>query len=348
MKYCHLNLLTKELAQTNKIKAMKKEFLITMALMTSIVRFVSSQITDTVVVALAPTSKMILTVGDREDLDQLRTLDYQALFDDIIDKLDTSYVYGGPDPLNAIADEDDEDGTEVISAEDHSDPWAQERDKRDGCIPGKTHQSFNFDFGINSFLEEGRFPDENGAQYTVRPWGSWCLGINSVQRTDLGRNFYIEWGLGVSWYNFKFQDDETWVLEGEDGVEFLKDPRDLSFEKSKLSVTYVNASLVPMFDADGHHHHNRLWDSHDDSFRIGVGPYVGYRLESHTRQVYKIEGDRESERERDNFYLNNLRYGLRLQLGIDGADFFFSYDFNDLFSSGKGPQLNAFAFGVIF
>lgn len=330
---------------------MKKVVLIAIALMVSTFQVITSQKADTIVVELAPTSKMVLTVGDRGDVEELKTLDYQALFDDILEKLDTPDVVVPVEPMDKIADEDDEaddDEMEDMSPEDHPDRWDDDCDRKSGRWFRKTHQSFNFDFGINSYLEDGSFPDENGEQYTVRPWGSWYLGINSIQRTDFGRNFYVEWGIGVSWYNFKFQDDETLLLEGEDGVEFLKDPRDLSFEKSKLSVTYLNASIIPMFDADGNHHHSRFWDSHDDSFRIGIGPYVGYRLESHTRQVYKIDGDKESDRERDNFFLNNLRYGLRLQVGIDGADFFLSYDFNDLFTAQKGPQLNAFAFGVIF
>ena len=48
----------------------------------------------------------------------------------------------------------------------------------------------------------------------------------------------------------------------------------------------------------------------------------------------------------DNFYLNNLRYGLRLQLGLRGTDIFFNYDMNDLFIENKGPKLNAFSFGI--
>jgi hypothetical protein len=64
--------------------------------------------------------------------------------------------------------------------------------------------------------------------------------------------------------------------------------------------------------------------------------------------VYKEDGDKEKEKNRDNYYLNNVRYGLRLQLGFKDTDLFFNYDMNELFMAGKGPKLSAFSFGVSF
>jgi hypothetical protein len=64
--------------------------------------------------------------------------------------------------------------------------------------------------------------------------------------------------------------------------------------------------------------------------------------------VYTENGDKKKEHHHDNYYLTNLRYGVRLQLGFDDVDFFFNYDINNLFVDNKGPQLNAFSFGVSF
>ena len=43
-----------------------------------------------------------------------------------------------------------------------------------------------------------------------------------------------------------------------------------------------------------------------------------------------------------------MRYGLRAQIGFNDIDLFINYDMNELFAAGKGPQLNAFSFGVTF
>ncbi|MFN8887027.1 MAG: hypothetical protein ACK5WF_06180, partial [Cyclobacteriaceae bacterium] len=67
---------------------------------------------------------------------------------------------------------------------------------------------------------------------------------------------------------------------------------------------------------------------------------------SYTKQVYEVDGDDKVERHHDPYFLNNIRYGIRAQFGFRGTDFFFNYDMNDLFVAGKGPQLNAFSFGI--
>jgi hypothetical protein len=338
---------------------MKKILTVALILITSAAAV--AQKTDTVVVELAKTSRMVFTIKDKSDLEQLKQYDFQALFNDILAKLEKN------DSVVLIVDPIREEPVVTQNAPEHSETWASndyptshrtdyEDDDDDNNDDERytrrvrhrgTKQTFNVDLGISSYVENGKFPDEQGAPYAVRPWGSWYIGLTSVQRTSLSKNFYLEWGLGVSWYNFKFQNDKTLVVKDSLGLNFNEDTRDVSFIKSKLGVTYINASLVPMFTVGGQRY-GRKWRSYNTGFRIGAGPYVGYRIASSTKQVYKEDGDRERDRNRDNFYLNNLRYGVRAQIGIRSADFFFAYDMNELFSSGKGPKLNAFSFGVTF
>jgi hypothetical protein len=305
---------------------------------------------DTVVVALAKTSKVVFTMQDRSDLPLLKQYDYQALFNDIFTKLEKNEtIYSPTDTVK----QDSQTTNEPVTWEDDDDKPTWRDTKHKSHRHRGTRHYFNFDLGTNNYTTNGKFPDADDEQHAVRPWGSWYVGVNSVQRTHVGGKFFVEWGLGVSWYNFKFQDDATRLVQDVDdvkGVTFEKDPRDadVSFIKSKLTVSYIHASLVPMIDVGGHNRKARFWDSHNSSFRFGVGPYAGYRIGSHTKQVYKEDGDREKDKDRDNFYLNNFRYGVRMQLGIRSADFFFNYDLNELFATNRGPKLNAFSFGVIF
>jgi hypothetical protein len=46
-------------------------------------------------------------------------------------------------------------------------------------------------------------------------------------------------------------------------------------------------------------------------------------------------------------YVNNVRYGLRSEIGVGSVTMFFNYDLNDLFEPGKGPELQAMSFGII-
>jgi hypothetical protein len=310
---------------------------------------------DTVIVELAKTSRVIFTIRDRNDLEILKHYNFDQLFHDILKKLEAndttalskrdSTETDRPVAENGSTAEDwgttdnHDDGHD-----DNSDDHWEHHSRR-----GRTWQSFNFDFGTNNYLANGKFPDSENATFSVRPWGSWYFAASSIQRTRLGKKFFLEWGVGVSWYTFKFQNDNIIMQKDDDGVHFVEDTNpERDYTKSKLSASYLMASLVPVIDFGDNNQRVRIWEGDESSFRIGLGPYIGYRVGSHSKVVYEEDGDREKDKERDNFYLNNFRYGARLQLGYRTTDVFFNYDLNELFSEGKGPKLNAFSFGIIF
>lgn len=326
---------------------------------------------DTVVIPLARTSKIIFTIEDKADLQILKHYNFQELFQDVLRKLEQRYIAvsgeaptemeddkdenpapeedvwtdrGGNDDRHRQDDNDDDDDDNDNDNDNDDDNWHIYTGSRKW---GRTWQSFNFDLGTNNLLENGKFPDANNQLYSVRPWGSWYVAVSSIQRSRLAKKLFLEWGLGVSWYNFKFQNDRVRIEKTDDGVVFSEDTRDANFIKSKLTASFLQASLIPVIDFSGRSNKKRMWDYHGNSFRLGFGPYVGYRIGSHSKLVYN-DGGREKAKERDNFYLNNFRYGARLQLGYRSTDLFFNYDLNDLFSEGKGPKVNAFSFGVIF
>jgi hypothetical protein len=337
-----------------------KKFLFTLTIVMNAIVTEAQQTSDTVVVELAKTSRVIFTIKDRNDLEILKHYDFQQLFQDVLTKLEKS-------DTSALANRDSTESDVVITQEnDQNDPDDQDKNDDDdwrdrntdndnnewsnnyrGSRWGRTSQSFNFDLGTNNYLENGKFPDADNAPYSVRPWGSWYVSLASIQRTRLGSKFFLEWGIGMSWYTFKFQKDNILIVKDNDGTHFVEDMRDVDYDKSKLSASFVQASVVPIVDFGGHSRKTRIWDGWNNAFRFGVGPYIGYRISSHSKLVYD-DGDREKEKETDSFYLNNFRYGLRLQLGYRSTDLFFNYDLNELFAEGRGPKLNAFSFGVIF
>ena len=181
--------------------------------------------------------------------------------------------------------------------------------------------------------------------------------LNFINRTHIRGPFNLEWGGGVSWYNFKFENADNRIDKTNTSTIFFTDQRDISSIKSKLTATYLNVSLVPMLDFGRPTRVYTSWRHGNDffefdrkrkrGFRIGAGGYAGYRLASHSKIVYEDTGDKEKEKETSNFFLENFRYGIRGQLGFARVDLFVNYDMNELFSEGRGPELNALSFGFI-
>jgi hypothetical protein len=305
---------------------------------------------DTVTIELAKTSRVVFTVRDKNDLEILKHYDFNELFREIIRKLEVRDTTASlhHDSTEAVA-------TVVVPNESGNDEdWSVNKDD-DGDDDsyyrkrGHTEQSFNLDLGTNNFLEKGKFPNSNNAPYSVRPWGSWYVGMSSVQRTRLGNNTFLEWGLGMSWYTFKFEKDNILIQKDDNGIQFIEDESTTrDYRKSKLSASYITASIVPVIDFSGSSDKSRLWDNDSHAFRFGIGPYIAYRVGSHSKVVYEEDGDKEKDKDNDSFYLNNFRYGARLQIGFRSTDLFFNYDLNELFTPGKAPKLNAFSFGIIF
>lgn len=200
---------------------------------------------------------------------------------------------------------------------------------------------FNVDLGINNYLENGSFPTSDKG-YAAKGWGSWMLGLNWMASQRISKGFHWDFGLGFQFYNFKFENRDFQAIRGEDEIDFIQ-RADVDGFKSKISTSYLTATT--MFKLD--------FGKINDSIRglsIAAGPYVGYRLGGQSKFVYRELGGsgRRKDKEDTGLYLQNLRYGIRGELGVGRVKFFTMYDLNELFQDGKGPELNPITFGIIF
>ena len=331
--------------------------------------------TDTIEVQFGDKGTILIQVDSKEDLDALKEYDLNSMLEDIevpseeeLDEDGEAVLEGegGSQYLKDSVEEDPEfrqleqEFNNVQSNNDDDDDdydrdYKYER-KSKRFSGSKTSFVSVLDFGINNYLEDGKWPDENNAQYTVRPWGSWYVGIMPTWQSHITGKFAIDYGGGISWYNFKFQDPRTRLVKGEDGVIFDQWDVELQASKSKLTVVHLNAHVIPMFDF-GYRTSKRTYDDgfvqkrtrfRRNGFRIGAGGYIGTRIDSWQKLVWRSTGHKSRLREKDNFFLNNIRYGGRFILGYGEVDIFVNYDMSTLFSENRGPELNALTFGLSF
>ncbi|MFY0606193.1 MAG: hypothetical protein JXR10_05730 [Cyclobacteriaceae bacterium] len=339
---------------------------------------------DTVTIELNNKSKVVVYTEDRAALRELQKYDFNEMIRDLnsalksskIQKIelqdengqqylkDTTIIFGDEGAktkikvgnLELLVDADDWDDLED---EFDDEDMPIKRYQYDEPAIDRTKNYFNVDVGLNNWLEGSSFPDENNQPYAVKPWGSWYIGLNSVNKTWLTGPLFVEWSLGVSWYNWKMQDAATLITKGANEIEFNPAPVTHNSTVSRLSVPYVNASIVPMFDfAKGRRRVKNLERGSvkfrtykKQGLRFGAGPYAGYRIGGQTKYKYREDGNKEKDKNSGNFFLTNLRYGVRAQVGWKGLDLFAMYDLNDVFAPNRGPVgsngLNAITFGII-
>jgi hypothetical protein len=197
---------------------------------------------------------------------------------------------------------------------------------------------FLIDLGINNYIQDKTFPSSD-QPYAAKGWGSWNVGLNWVASQRLAKGFHWNFGLGFQWYNFKFENRDFQAVRGQDQISFVE-RTDVTGVKSKLSASYLSAMTLLKVNLG----------KTEEGVSIAAGPYVGYRLGGRSKFVYEEPGSSTDRIEKVNtgLYLENLRYGLRGEIGI-GKDltFFSTYDMNELFQAGKGPALNPITFGII-
>ncbi|UII24955.1 hypothetical protein LVD15_16775 [Fulvivirga maritima] len=319
--------------------------------------------TDSLIINVGE-SKIIFLIKDKQDLNTIQNYDLNAILNELSMKLETdssqqqTLVKEENGAKTVITDTTIvviKTTTEQIESDENNE-WEEEDKHEESEKTKRSIHYFNIELGTNNYLKKGKFPDATDEPYTVRPWGSWYVAINSVNSTYITGPLYLEWGPGVSWYNFKFQNDAMRIYDQDESVTFIEDSEypDASFKKSKLTVAYINFSMVPTlhFGHSDANHKNRWLTLHDsknkENFRIGAGGYVGYRIDSYSKIVFEEDGDKDKKRNHEDFHLNNFRYGLRFQLGYRDTDLFINYDLNNLFSENRGPELNAISFGIIF
>lgn len=305
---------------------------------------------DTVVIELEGGSKIIIYTESKADLKALEEYDFNKMISDLnnsVDNSGTNYIELKDEDGNKYKREArivyrDERGYEERTR--NRADVDRDRERRKRRYYRRTRNIWNVELGTNNWLENGDFPNDQDELYAVQPWGSWYLALNSNYRTYVGGPLLLQWGFGISTSQFRFEDSDVRMRKGADQVEFFLVDSTVNAVRSKLRMSHLHFMMVPTLvigDEDGGPRYHRR------AFRMGFGGYVGYRLGGSTKFVFD-DGDKEKDVERDDYYLTNLKYGIRAQFGYKAFDAFINYDLNDVFVEGRGPKLNAFTFGVIF
>ena len=230
---------------------------------------------------------------------------------------------------------EDEDDIEVNIFEDEfeeSDDPADRRKSFDGHLGG-------IEIGYNNFTSGRWLKNET-------PLEGW-LDLNTAKSTSFNivlppvslgftRHFGLVTALGVNFNNYRFDGNNTIVVDGE-GIVTPSYPADpIRFDKSKLATVY--GILPVMLEV-------QIPVSHGSTINLGAGVTGAVKLGSHTKVVYHNDG-KQKDKNRDDFNLNVLRYGVTARAGYEMVQVYGTCWLSPVFEKGKGPELYPFEIGL--
>ncbi len=212
-----------------------------------------------------------------------------------------------------------------------------------------TSKGFNIYIGLNGLT--GKMPEVTTmifpAPYLstdpeLKPLGSRFVSLDFSNSGTIasGKKSALKfmYGFSFDWYNFMF--DHNRVVTKSGGATIFQPLQDtqgneIELRKNKLTASYITLPIMPYV----------AFSKQSAIQMIGLGGYVSYRLDSWTKTIE--EKSENLRREGSNFNINQVRYGVKAEIGLRRiGELFFNYDLTPLFEKGYGPQLTAFSFGI--
>ncbi|SIQ94253.1 outer membrane beta-barrel protein [Pontibacter lucknowensis] len=337
---------------------------------------------DTIVVKMANGAKMVLYLQNIEQLKAFENYSLDSLmrvlnkYVDQVDRMDgankelksqeTTVVFGkddnDPETVTITVQETGQDGK--VNREKHEirinknikiDVEIEEKDgntKVDVNMPNRaerdsirtsnvkksykaTRFNFDLDLGLNNFLNSNsqQVPD-------LKPLGSRYVSINWHLNSQIGGRkspLYLVSGLEFAFNNYMF--DRNFVIEEDvNDVTFFRREMEINYDKVKLTHSSVNVPLMPMLKFKR--------QNGKEGFKLGAGPFVGYRLGAHSKFKFEDSGRTQKEKVRSSYNLSDFQYGLTGVIGYGNLDLFVKYNMNDLFKDNRGPDANVISFGL--
>ncbi|MBC7124994.1 MAG: outer membrane beta-barrel protein [Bacteroidales bacterium] len=207
----------------------------------------------------------------------------------------------------------------------------------------KGHWS-GFELGINGFMDKNQSMTQTGdlAWMDLKQARSWNSNINFIQYsigfgTDKAG---LVTGLGLEFNDYHFSNPIT--LKVENGVTVVDSSyiqAGYKVEKTKVTMSHLTLPLLLEFQIP-------MSEKRKDRIYISAGVIGGVRLGSHTKVVYD-NGSRHKDKNRGDFNIATLRYGLTARMGYKGIRLFANYYPVQLFEMDKGPELYPFSVGLV-
>jgi hypothetical protein len=187
--------------------------------------------------------------------------------------------------------------------------------------------------------------DLNGPdQFDLGLWGSRTANIYYQYPIRLFKSrFSVVPAVGLSLERFKLKNLGSFGFDDQDSVRIFSPTEVASrfpgIKKSQLVTNYIELPIELRYSSNP--------DDPNRSFIAGIGARIGYMYDSFSKVKYRDDGETKKLKDKQNFDLNDLRYGVFAKVGIGNFSLVGYYNLTNLFKDGKGPGVTGGPNGVV-
>jgi len=216
-----------------------------------------------------------------------------------------------------------------------------EKDKRQRGRRRFTPHWSGVEFGMNNYVTSDYSTSlpPSLSYLDLNTGKSFNLNINCAQLgIGLTRRFGLVTGVGFEFNNYYFDGNNS-IAKDDLGVigPYVPDPG-IVLDKSKLATSYFVIPL--MIEA-------QVPVNRGNTLNLAAGIIGGAKIGSHTKMVFYDDG-KQKVKEKNDFSLNEIRYGPTVRIGYDSFQIFGTCYINGLFKEDKGPELYPVQIGIAF
>ncbi|NMM49611.1 outer membrane beta-barrel protein [Marinigracilibium pacificum] len=189
-------------------------------------------------------------------------------------------------------------------------------------IPGNLWGEVGFTFVLDK-------PDSVDSNW----WASKRAQFNYQIELPLGKNSGITFhpGIGVAVEKHSYKNNQVFLDTGDETIfTSAADYVGGGVKKSGFYTTYIDVPLEFMW------HLNK--SDYRRSFKVGLGGYFGYALESKTKIKYETAGDTRKFQEKSDYGIESFRYGGVVKIGFGGVMAYYRHNFSKIFKESEAPE----------
>jgi len=218
-----------------------------------------------------------------------------------------------------------------------------EKSLSDSQTNKKKHQKIGhwagLDFGVNAF--------------TTYDYSLKMAPFNQHLELDMGRCFnlafnFAQWelpivknhvsivsGLGLEWQKYTFKNNTTILPDKNKHIGFIDTL--ISYDYSLFKTSWLNVPLLLALNSN---------KNLKKSFHIAAGVVLGYNYTQKSKTRYKIEGGDFENVTKGDFALETFKHAATVRLGYGKINVFATYQLNNMFKKGAGPELFPVTAGI--